>query len=724
MISAGLNVWVVFILFFTLPFVVYSKTKCYVVEEEKDTGTEIGHLGRDLAITLTEDPNTSFRFIDQPNIYLINLRESDGRLTVAQRLDREQLCHRLPRCLILLDVVAVHNGSFHLIHVEIEVRDINDNAPAFPLNDTYMEIPENEGINGEVVYGFVEHVPAEIKRIYKIDPHSGHLTLERSVDYENSKYHELKIQAYDLGLNSVPAVCTVTVEILDVNDNAPDIQITPFEFDGIAHISEAAAEGSFVALIRTSDRDSDRNGHVRCILQGHEHFKLQPAYDNAFLILTTAALDRETIPEYNLTVVARDSGSPELRTTRQCTVRLTDENDNPPVFSKSVYEVAIEENNVVGAFLTSVLAYDPDLGQNADITYTLVDENAYDQRTSTFVTVDPVSGSVYSSRSFDYELTKEIEARVLVSDAGFPSLSQTTLVRIKVIDKNDNAPRIVHPTLTNGTFFSALPAVASVDIPVLQIIARDDDEGRNAELTYQLLNDRQNIFNLNRQTGNLFLRVVKRRGFYNTTINSKQESWRNPTSEVTKLTDCQVRSKQHESIHPGNHVFIIEPPLPSSSLPWGEEHPKIHVPSSTSLCADGSLSGTRGSKINTLDCSMDGDAEGTTGNTACRNGPFVSKYPWERGSTRPARSESVFDNPSAFYQTEKTQQRPHPQPNELPADADTEHHTPPTRRKSLFRISIPKTKGLMHVIPRAHGPADGTLQMCAAGRLGNTTMAS
>ncbi|OPJ67057.1 hypothetical protein AV530_016980 [Patagioenas fasciata monilis] len=82
------------------------------------------------------------------------------------------------------------------------------------------------------------------------------------------------------------------------------------------------------------------------------------------MIVTTAALDRERIPEYNLTVVAEDLGSPPFKTVRQYTVRVSDENDNAPLFTKPLYEVAVPENNPPGAYITTVVARDPDLGHN------------------------------------------------------------------------------------------------------------------------------------------------------------------------------------------------------------------------------------------------------------------------------------------------------------------------------------------------------------------------
>nr|XP_006639123.1 PREDICTED: protocadherin-8-like [Lepisosteus oculatus] len=611
-----------------------SKTVKYFTYEEDAPGTEIGNLSRDLKIDPAEDPQTSFRFMQKAGSSFIRMREIDGLLTTGERIDREKLCGQSPRCLITFDIISFSKEKFQLIHVEIEVKDINDNSPQFPHNETYIDISESaavgtrfpldiavdqdvgpnyiqsyhitfnshfgievhsredgvkfaelvllkeldretedsytlkvsavdggnppvsglvtvqikvldfndnspvfehsklkvelyedapvgylllklnafdpdEGKNGEVVYGFVEELSYEIKQVFQIDPASGHITLREQVDYEKKKTYELNIQAYDLGLNSVPSTCKVIVEVVDVNDNAPEIRIKPMTSmnDGIAYITEAAAEDSFVALVSTSDRDSGANGYVQCSLQGHWHFRLQQAYGDTFMIVTTAALDREKTAEYNLTVIAEDLGSPPFKTIKQYTIRVGDENDNAPLFGKPVYEVSVKENNAPGSYITTVVARDLDLGHNGQVTYKLIDGDVLlGSPLSTFVSLDPVSGALYAVRSFNYELIKQIEVTIQASDGGFPQLTNTALIRVKIEDQNDNAPLIVHPILQNSSADVPIPYNAPSSYLAVQIKARDSDEGVNGEVSYRILEDPQMLFSINKQTGEIYLK--------------------------------------------------------------------------------------------------------------------------------------------------------------------------------------------------------------------------
>ncbi|XP_043927621.1 protocadherin-8 [Protopterus annectens] len=607
------------------------KTVRYQTYEEEAKGTVIGTLAEDLHLSTPE--GTSFRLMKQFNTSLISVREKDGQLIIGDRIDREQLCKKSSHCSIAFDVVSLSNEQFKLIHVEVEVRDINDNSPTFPNPEISIQVSEStvvgtripidiavdddvgsnsvqsfqisvnghfsievqtradgvkyadlvlirgldreaqtshmlqlvakdggnpplsgttniyiqvsdsndnspvfgqssykvevnedapagyllidldaidsdEGLNGEIVYGFGSQVPTEIREVFQIDQQSGRLTLRGQLDYETKQNYELDIQAQDLGLNPVPSTCKVMVHVIDVNDNAPEITITPITSigAGVAYITEAAAKESFVALISTSDRDSGVNGRVQCRLYGHDHLGLQQAYEDSYMVLTTAPLDRERIPEYNLTVVAEDLGSPPFKTIAQFTIRVGDENDNAPLFSKSLYEVSILENNVPGAYITTVVARDPDLGHNGKVIYKLIESEVLGSSVSTYVSVDPATGAVYALRSFNYEVMKQIEMRIQACDGGSPQLSSITVIRLKTVDQNDNAPFIIHPLPKNGSVDVLVPSYATSGYQVTHIKARDVDEGINSELSYRIVQDEEHgLFAINALTGDISL---------------------------------------------------------------------------------------------------------------------------------------------------------------------------------------------------------------------------
>ncbi|KFO58675.1 Protocadherin-8, partial [Corvus brachyrhynchos] len=538
------------------------KTVRYRTDEEGAPGTVIGTLADEMPVKAPGE--MSFRLMRQfSNSSLVRVREEDGQLSIGEAgLDRErgggfqvslnshfgveaQTRADGARCadLVLLqeldrerqpsytlELVAKEGASparSGTATVHVRVLDANDNSPTFAQSSVTVELPEDappgsllldldaadpdEGPNGEVVYAFSSQVPPEARRLFRLDPRSGRLTLEAAVDYERTRTYELDVRAQDRGASPRAATCTVIVRLTDVNDNAPRISISALRgaasTTGVAYVSEAAASESFVALVSATDRDSGANGQVRCRLRGHDPFALQRAYEDSYMIVTTAALDRERIPEYNLTVVAEDLGSPPFKTVRQYTVRVSDENDNAPLFAKPLYEVAVPENNPPGAYITTVVARDPDLGHNGKVTYRLLEMQVMGAPISTYVSVDPATGAIYALRTFNYEILKQLDLRIQATDGGSPQLSSSTLVKVRMVDQNDNPPVIIHPVLTNGTVEIGVSSKTSRDSLVAQIKARDADDGANAELTFAFLEEsQQDLFTINPSTGDIVLR--------------------------------------------------------------------------------------------------------------------------------------------------------------------------------------------------------------------------
>ncbi|XP_075707206.1 protocadherin-8-like [Rhinoderma darwinii] len=604
----------------------------FYIYEEEAPGTVIAVLSEHPMFNSTERPATNFRLMKQFNNSVIHVQGSDGKLTIGETIDREQICRQSPNCILALDVISFAKDQLQLINVKLEVRDINDNRPHFPSSEMNVDISESlsvgariplqiaidedigtnsiqnyelsdnshfsidvqtridgvkyvdlvlmkeldresksaytlelvamdggspsrsgsamvnvrvldfndnspvfdksavtvdimedapvgyllldlnaedpdEGANGEIVYGFSPQVSQEVRQLFKIDSKSGGVTLEGKIDFEMIQIYEFDVQAQDLSPNPLTATCKITVNIIDVNDNAPTITITPLTSvdKGVAYLSEAAPKDSFVALISTTDKDSGSNSKVHCTLYGHEHFKLQQAYEDSFMIVTTTALDREKIAEYNLTLVAEDMGFPSLKTIKLYTVRVCDENDNAPQFTKQIYEVSVLENNSAGTYMTTLSAKDPDFGLNGKISYKLVDAKIMGQSLSTFVAIDSESGVLRAVRSLDYEKLKQLDFEVEASDNGDPQLSTRTYVNIKIMDENDNAPEISFPFLYNGLAEVMLPVNAPQNYLVLQLKATDKDDGLNAKLMYSIAQDNQNLFTMNRGTGDLTL---------------------------------------------------------------------------------------------------------------------------------------------------------------------------------------------------------------------------
>ncbi|KAM9470069.1 protocadherin-19 isoform 2-T2 [Clarias gariepinus] len=419
-----------------------------------------------------------------------------AELIVEKTLDRETQSH------YTFEITAEDGGEppkTGSVPLNIKVIDSNDNNPVFdepvytvnvmensPINTLVIDLnatDPDEGTNGEVVYSFINFVSNLTKQIFKIDPKTGVITVNGILDHEELGVHEIDVQAKDLGPNSIPAHCKVMVNVIDVNDNAPEIKLLS-ENSEMVEVSENAPIGYVIALVRVSDDDSGANGKVQCRLQGNVPFRLNE-FESFSTLLVDGRLDREQRDMYNLTVLAEDSGYPPLKSSKSFAVKVTDENDNLPYFTKPHYQAMVLENNVPGAFLLAVSAKDPDLGMNGTVSYEIIKSEVRGMSVESYVTVNS-NGEIYGVRAFNHEDTRTFEFKVSAKDGGDPSLTSNATVRIVVLDVNDNTPVMTTPPLVNGTAEVSIPKNAGVGYLVTQIKADDYDEGENGRLTYSI----------------------------------------------------------------------------------------------------------------------------------------------------------------------------------------------------------------------------------------------
>ncbi|XP_039621936.1 protocadherin-19 isoform X2 [Polypterus senegalus] len=435
-----------------------------------------------------------------------------AELVVEKPLDRETQSH------YSYVITALDGGeppNFGTVELNIKVIDSNDNNPVFdepvytvnvmensPLNTLVIDLnatDPDEGTNGEVLYSFNSYVSEKTREVFKIDPRTGVIMVSGVLDYEDMHIYEIDVQAKDLGPNSIPAHCKVTVNVMDANDNVPVINLLSVN-SGMVEVSENAPLGYVIALVRVSDRDSGANGRVQCRLLGNVPFRLQE-YESFSTILVDGKLDREQQDTFNLTILAKDSGNPSLQATKSFTVKVTDENDNHPFFEKPYYQIFVKENNTPGAHLLSVTATDPDLGLNGTVFYEIVPSQVRDMPVFTYVSINRDSGDIYALRSFNHEQTRSFEFKVSAKDGGNPSLDGNATVRVIVLDMNDNTPVLTAPTLVNGTAEVSIPRNAGIGSLVTTVKADDYDEGENGRLSYSIVEGDRAFFEIDQVNG-------------------------------------------------------------------------------------------------------------------------------------------------------------------------------------------------------------------------------
>ncbi|XP_039766500.1 protocadherin alpha-3-like [Ornithorhynchus anatinus] len=598
----------------------------YSVPEEAKHGTFVGRIAQDLGLEVGELVPRMFRAVSQGRRDYLEVNLQNGILFVNSRIDREELCGRSPACSIHLEVIV--DKPLRVDHVEVEVKDINDNPPVFPVaqktlliaesrlldsrfplegasdadiganalltyslsnNDYFsldvkrsdehikslglvlkkpldreetaqlhlvltavdggkpeltgsmkllvmvldandnapqfdravykVRLPENtsngtlviqlnatdqdEGSNGVVSYSFSGDVFPEVKSKFRIDPDSGEIKVVGMIDFEEVKLHEIQVEATDRGNPPMVEHCTVLVEVVDTNDNTPEITVTSLSLP----VREDALPGTVIALISVSDRDSGANGQVTCTLTPPGPFGLVSTFKNYYSLVLQGPVDREKVAAYVLLVTARDGGDPALEATASVSVAIADVNDNAPAFAQPAYTVLVKENNPPGSHIFTVSARDPDAQENALVSYSLVDRPVRERPLSSYVSVHAESGRVYALQPLDHEELELLQVQVNARDAGVPALDSNVTLQVFVLDENDNAPVVLPPhsgTAASPSWSSAgsspwsgspgapqpgpelVPQGVGAGHPVAKIRAVDLDSGYNAWLSYEL----------------------------------------------------------------------------------------------------------------------------------------------------------------------------------------------------------------------------------------------
>ncbi|XP_038652247.1 protocadherin beta-16-like isoform X12 [Scyliorhinus canicula] len=472
-------------------------------------------------------PNSLQTYELLPNDFFhLDVQVNDGVermpvLVLQSSLDREaESSHTLT--LIAKDGgVPVRSGT---AQVSVIVKDANDNAPVFPQSVYRITLLEtasrgtrvimlnatdlDEGPNGEITYTVGTQTSARARELFEVDSKTGQIRVEGKLDYEENKTFRMNIQAMDKGSDAMFGHCDVLVDIIDVNDNAPEVTVRTLS----SIVSEDAPLGTVVALFSAADKDSGRNGQVQCEIGKKLPFKLDSSLKNYYELLVQHPLDRENTSQYDVTITCTDAGNPPLTSRKTIRVEVSDINDNVPRFTQPFYTVTVMENNVISASIFSITAFDPDVGQNARLKYSILDTQVQNASASTYISINSDNGAIFAQRSFDYEKFRSFQVQAQVTDSGTPPLVSNVSVNVIILDQNDNVPVIVHPLAEYGsTVTETISRSAEPGYLVAKVSATDADAGQNARLSYSIFQATQhNRFTISADTGEIW--TIRRLG--------------------------------------------------------------------------------------------------------------------------------------------------------------------------------------------------------------------
>ncbi|XP_042369610.1 protocadherin gamma-C3-like, partial [Plectropomus leopardus] len=250
--------------------------------------------------------------------------------TVTVELQLQKVLDREKQSVIRLTLTAIDGGTpakSGSMTIIVNVLDINDNPPVFSQSLYKASVYENvkigttiitlnatdldAGINGHVLYSFSEVGRGKQTDLFAIDEKTGTVTNKKNIDFEENNAFEIRVQASDGAVSPMNSHAKLLIEVLDVNDNAPEISVTSL----LNAVKEDASIGTAIALVSVFDKDGGKNGMVNCKISNNVPFKLEPNYKNYYSLVVNGPLDRESSSEYNISITATDEGSPPLSST-------------------------------------------------------------------------------------------------------------------------------------------------------------------------------------------------------------------------------------------------------------------------------------------------------------------------------------------------------------------------------------------------------------------------
>ncbi|EPY76549.1 hypothetical protein CB1_001413022 [Camelus ferus] len=430
------------------------------------------------------------------NPFLIH--PSFGTLVTASPLDRESV----PAVVLMVtasdQAANVTERRLRSLTAKVVILDVNDHSPtfiSFPIALVREDAPvgslvhritaqdPDEGRNGSVTFSILS---GNENMAFVLDGASGLLTTTCPLDYELNTQHILTLLAVDDGVPTLSSSQTLTITVLDVNDEAPVFKQHLYE----ASVKENQNAGEFVTRVEAVDRDSGINSKLQFeLMPGASSglFKINPDTGE---VVTATTLDREVQEVLTLRVLVRDGGVPTLSSTTTILCTVEDENDHAPEIIVPTRDIEVLENREPGLVYT-VLASDMDAGSNGAVRYHIIEGN-----TDECFAVNETSGELSTTRALDREQVSDFALVILCSDLGDPPRSAVMQLQVRVLDDNDHSPAF--PKLH---YWSSVREDAQVGTVVLVLSAVDKDEGLNGQTEYSLVDAAPGAFTIDPMTG-------------------------------------------------------------------------------------------------------------------------------------------------------------------------------------------------------------------------------
>ncbi|XP_050541407.1 protein dachsous [Daktulosphaira vitifoliae] len=444
----------------------------------------------------------------EPSYFTVDYNR--GTISLIHGLDYE-VVHRLT-----VTVVARDSGVPSLsdnMTLLIDVQDINDNPPVFERQHYAATILESLPVNSQIVQvtaldgdsGNNARISYKVSsgdgETLDIHPNTGWVYVKAPLDRETRDTYELTVVATDNGSPSaLAATVIVVITVADVNDNDPEFDRDHYEF----HVEENRPIATVFGTVFATDRDASDNALIRySLLPANSSFNIN-LYSGE--LSTKEPLDRESRALHEIIVEAKDQdGGVRARSKRvKVKVAVTDVNDNAPVIIDPQQDVvAVREQQPPGVEVVTIKATDPDQGSNATITYSILKGRDSDGNGEFFI--DRISGIIRTKVSLDHEEKSMYRLSVAATDNGYPPKQTIRMLRVEVLDLNDNRPTFTSSSLVFQVKEDSVIGSTAGRIACSEGVGAASAGRGQVKYTLRHSDVSQHVFDLDRSTGALII---------------------------------------------------------------------------------------------------------------------------------------------------------------------------------------------------------------------------
>ncbi|XP_068392146.1 protocadherin gamma-A11 isoform X4 [Eschrichtius robustus] len=459
----------------------------YSVLEETDKGFFVGNISKDLGLEPRELAERGVRIVSGGKTQLFALNPRSGSLITADRIDREELCEAVSSCFLNLEILV--EDTLKIYGVEVEIMDINDNAPSFREEEVEIKVSEHAtpGSRFPLPNARDPDVGMNSLQRYQLNPNNyfslqvrgrtdgaknPELVLEGSLDREKEAAHHLLLTALDGGDPIRQGTVSIRVVVLDVNDHIPKFTQSVY---GVS-VPENLSSGTRVLMVNATDPDEGINGEVvysflNMESKASEIFQLDSQSGE---VLIQGSLDFEKYRFYEMEIQGQDGGG--LSTTAKMLVTVVDVNDNAPEITITSSTNSVLENSPPGTVIALLNVQDQDSGENGQVSCFIPNNMPFK--------LEKTYGNYYklvTNRALDREQVQSYNITLTATDRGSPPLSTETHISLNVADDNDNPPTFAH-----SSYSAYIPENNPRGASFFSVTALDRDSKENAQVTYSM----------------------------------------------------------------------------------------------------------------------------------------------------------------------------------------------------------------------------------------------